>query len=753
MLSPFFSQKLTDALGWTLLHSLWQGVVIAILMAVVLLFLNRRSAQVRYLVAISALFAVVTAAVVTFRTLYSTLEAPAVPALPSSSPIAVVAGPVLSNSISPVIEPSQSWMDGPERWLAYVEQNTPLMVAVWMLGILVLTLRLLGGLLYVQRLRHYQTQSVAPEWLETVQTLGKQMGLLRAVQLMESALVKVPMAIGYFKPVILLPVGTFTGLTPQQVEAILAHELAHIVRNDYWINIFQSIVEILFFFHPAVWWMSGIVRQEREHCCDDRAVHISGDTLTFVQALTHLEVMQAVPQLALPATGNRGSLLGRVQRLLQQTPQKPTLNEGMLVSGIVGLCLIAISASAFSNLNSSETQTLQNSISEQSKTFPSDSLSNKITFYSTFTDTNKVVREIIIVKDKKGNVTDVMVDGKKLSKNELKNYREIIDRKLNEAKEDNERLSMEDETEGLAPLPPLPPVPPVPSATPVAPVAPLPPLPPIPPVLEGNSESDSQVERLGSKIERLSKELGKIYEKQPYDRKKAAELVSKLRALSEELSASINHSKSDLSAKQQQIHQAYQDELRQYQEQVWRYEKELEQQEPGNEIYVRSRTETDKAELSKQREEMHVQQLIRKQQEQSHRDHERAMQEHAQAMAEHEKAMMEHKKAMEKHEKFVKVLVGELKKDGLIANERSYSIQITKKKLYVNDKEQPEKVFQKYKELIRQETGDDLDKWNDSQKMQINSNWEKRSTNQSLLQPYLWDLNKLMGKPEPKDNC
>ncbi len=740
----FFTSKLTDALGWTLLHALWQGTLIALLMAMALLLLNQRSAQVRYVVAVSALGLTVAMGAVTFCRLYFTAETPvaALSSLNPGSATLVLLQDQSLNSISAEVKTPDSWESLSAQWIGYFERNAPLVVILWVLGILVLSLRFMGGLLYVQRLKYYKTQAIGAEWTAKMEALSQQLGLPRAVQLMESALVKVPMAIGYFKPVVLLPVGTFTGLTPSQIEAILTHELAHILRNDYWVNIFQSIVEILFFFHPAVWWMSGIVRQEREYCCDDIAVQHSGDNLTFAQALTNLEVMQAAPQLALSASGNRGSLLVRVQRLLQQNPQKPTFHEGMLASGVLLLCLVAISASAFTSLNqnSNENVKAQNSIAESIQTQPVDSTAAKTTYYSTFTDTNKVVREIVIVKDKKGNVTDVTVDGRKLSGKELKNYRQVIKQKLTEAKEDDERIYQGREYSGLFPPAPVPPVAPVPPAD-----APAAPLPPVPPMFEDDLEGRTlQIAPLKYLQEREAKlleqriadlQLGKEGEAMLRQHLEEAVKLNELQDLEyiQLQIESLNKSKSATST--------YRQQLNMYKEELTKRTKRIEEKLK----YLADESQKD--------------------QEAAMKEQEKAMKEHAKAMAEHDKAMEEHKKAMEKHAKFMKLLATELKKDGLITDEKSYSIRITNKKLYINEKEQPDSVFQKYKELIKRETGDNIEKWSDKQQMNINNNWRdtntdeayresiKRQTGDQLYRRFLWNPMDLLKKAEQKEGC
>jgi hypothetical protein len=174
------------------------------------------------------------------------------------------------------------------------------------------------------------------DWTRRVRRLGARLGLARRVRVLTSALVDVPCAIGWLRPVILVPASALAGMSPGQLEAILAHELAHVRRHDYLANLFQTVVETLLFYHPAVWWLSSRVRAERENCCDDCAVAICGDAVTYARALAALEHLRAAAGLAVAATG--GSLLARVRRLLGVV--EPLRARLPLASGIVALALL-----------------------------------------------------------------------------------------------------------------------------------------------------------------------------------------------------------------------------------------------------------------------------------------------------------------------------------------------------------------------------------------------------------------------------
>ena len=202
-----------------------------------------------------------------------------------------------------------------------MDRILPWAAPFWLAGVLGFYLRHLASWAAANRLRRGGV-CVAPEaWIERLACLAARVCLSRPVALLESGLAGVPVVIGHWRPVILMPVGLLAGLPPGQIEAILLHELAHVRRYDYLVNLLQSSIEALLFYHPLVWWISGVIRAEREHCCDDLAAAIQGDRHEYAEALTALEQYRwNVSNAAMAATG--GSLMKRVRRLLLQ-PEAP----------------------------------------------------------------------------------------------------------------------------------------------------------------------------------------------------------------------------------------------------------------------------------------------------------------------------------------------------------------------------------------------------------------------------------------------
>jgi len=346
-LEQLFSDEIIKALGWTILHSLWQGTMIALLLALLMVFLHRHSSTVRYFISATALVTVLVLSAVTFAGLYSTLRQPFEYAGSEAATIRYI--PNISGGYTMYTAPEQkeSFWSTFTAFVDYFNQHLPLIVTIWMMGVAVLALRFLGGLAYVQRLKSYRTKILPEVWEKRMQSIAEKLDIRQKVKLLESSMVKVPMVIGHLKPVILLPIGTVTGLSVKQIEAILAHELAHIARNDYILNIFQSIIDIVFFYHPAVWWISASVRSERENCCDDIAVQISSDSMAFARALTEMQqVDYRVPGFAMAASGEKGKLFQRVKRLVESHQKNPTFKEGFLAACVLMISILSLSFSA-----------------------------------------------------------------------------------------------------------------------------------------------------------------------------------------------------------------------------------------------------------------------------------------------------------------------------------------------------------------------------------------------------------------------
>jgi len=358
-IDDMFRQPVAHALGWALLQFVWQGALVGLLTAAVLGILRRSAADVRYVVSTVALALMLTMPVVTTIQMLTSSgsRAAASQGLQADVQLAGPKGPARRET-----EPASSASVGqglqalplqalptsgqltPASWP--IEDWLPMLLSVWLAGVVMLTLRLFSGWMWVQRMKSRDARPVH-EGLEAMgRRLMRRLHIGRAVRFLESKTVDVPTVIGWLRPVVLLPVSTLAGLTPRQVEAILAHELAHIRRHDYLVNLLQVVVETLLFYHPAVWWLSHRIRVEREHCCDDLAVSLCGDPVAYAAALAELEGLRgAGGELALAASG--GSLVQRIKRVLG-APTHAGRAPGWLAAGLALLLVVALSVSAAS---------------------------------------------------------------------------------------------------------------------------------------------------------------------------------------------------------------------------------------------------------------------------------------------------------------------------------------------------------------------------------------------------------------------
>ena len=317
-------------LGWTLVHFLWQGSLIGALYAAVRSFVVRSEG--RYTLACVALAAMMTAPVVTWCAIGQgdamVTVAPDTAHVPHAVPGSLATLPMVVQMAVPAARKAP--------WLQWA-------VTIWLIGASVLSMRLLGGWIAAARLRWYRARPAPLEWRQTMERLRARLGVAQAVGLKVSAMVQSPVVIGAWRPLVLVPVGMLTGLTADQVEALLAHELAHIRRHDYVVNLLQSVAEALLFYHPAVWWVSGHIRIARENCCDDAAVAVSGDVMTYVSALAELEGSRAVRLAAVAANG--GSVTDRIARLLgEPRPARRGSLLGVVVLAAASYAVFAQSA-------------------------------------------------------------------------------------------------------------------------------------------------------------------------------------------------------------------------------------------------------------------------------------------------------------------------------------------------------------------------------------------------------------------------
>jgi uncharacterized protein (TIGR03435 family) len=324
------SQPWVERLGWMLVHFLWQGVLISALYAAARIRKAKSaSPNTRYILACVALAAMMAAPLVTWSVMRQSDAAPV-----SASRISRVPATASTVTTAPQVFLMERVSRVPAQFLPWV-------VAIWLAGAIALWIRLIGGWVVAARLRSTLVRPAPPEWQRTLSRLKDRVGVSRPVSLLISALAQAPAVIGWIRPVVLVPIGALAGLPSEQIEALLIHELAHIRRHDYLVNILQSVAEALLFYHPAVWWVSGHIRTERELCCDDVAVSLTGDAFAYALALAEMESSRPA-HLHAAMAANGGSLADRIGRLLGQS--RPVSRTLPGPAGLVGAILLAVTA-------------------------------------------------------------------------------------------------------------------------------------------------------------------------------------------------------------------------------------------------------------------------------------------------------------------------------------------------------------------------------------------------------------------------
>lgn len=331
-LANWLSPETLRLLAQTLLHFLWQGAALAALAYVVMGLC--RSASARYAAGVGTIFLMLVAPLGTFALLRAQLD--------SNAEIAAVDTadePAEMTNVTAVAHTKHT----PGR-----TQNAPYfawLVEAWFAGVVLLSLRSAGGFLVVEHLRRKESTPVCDELLDLCISLQRRMGFDRVVRYCQSVRLDAPAVAGWIRPVVLLPITAITGLSEEQLEAVIAHELAHIQRHDAFVHLFQVGVETLLFYHPAVWWIGKRIRAERENCCDDVAVALCGNAFTYADALTRMAEWKGTPQLVLAA--NSSPLVERIARLLGAKRTVESFRGANLSAGVLCLATALLAGSAF----------------------------------------------------------------------------------------------------------------------------------------------------------------------------------------------------------------------------------------------------------------------------------------------------------------------------------------------------------------------------------------------------------------------
>ena len=467
---------LIRSLGWTLMHSLWQGALIAACLWVSLKLLHNIAARIKYHLSLLSLTALASWFVVTWIQQWQRLQAITVHVTAATRDTGVEHSYTISSL--PAEGNTEIWM---RHLLPNMEHAFPVLVLVYMVGLALMILRFGFGIGRLLQTRYTGILPADAYWMERLSQLKDKLVITRKVQLFYSSRINMPMMLGIFKPIILLPIATIAQLNVDQVEAILLHELAHIKRQDYLVNMLQIVVETGLFFNPFMWWISAGIRREREHCCDDLVLAQTQQPLPYATALATLEASRNAAQpLTLAAGGQRHFLFNRIKRMTEM--KKNPLNYGRLAAALVIVGAITFSVVWFS---------------------PAFAQNRK----SKTAATTSTTQHIVIIDDKGNrreyNSFDELPEAEK--KQMRKTLAEAAGSHHDEEAWANGVAPVYDAPEPAeAPEPvedvvaPEPPIPPVPGRAGMAPIAPVPampsmnnvaPMPPMPPMPPMNSAS------------------------------------------------------------------------------------------------------------------------------------------------------------------------------------------------------------------------------------------------------------------------
>jgi bla regulator protein BlaR1 len=463
----FFHQwipgSVVKAFSWTLIHSLWQGLAAAVVAGLIVACTRKSAASLRYnLFALTLLVFIIISAVTFVRELAYTNN------IKTSDSIVGTINSVSTKNPNTVQTDFINRTETNPLAIAvnYFNEHAPIIVLAWFMFFLVKFIQLFAGLRYIHLIRTKRNIVVEGIWKQRLSELAVQTGIRQSLIFLQSGLIKIPVVIGVFKPAILVPIGMFTHLPAEQVEAVLLHELAHIKRKDFLVNLLQSFTEVIFFFNPAITWISSLIREERESCCDDIVVKIMPRKKSYLEALVSFQDYPVASSVHAMAFGGRKNyLLHRVQRMLTQENKKLNIMEKtVLVLGMMGIMAFSFITNSEKNIPSQTKPVVSLSSAMLSSTVPAietkplaktkpvaipDTVPKKkikvneenenISFPNLSSNTNDDgnTRTTQIqatdnngkkysIRKVDGEVTDFSVDGKKIPKGDYSKYDDVL---------------------------------------------------------------------------------------------------------------------------------------------------------------------------------------------------------------------------------------------------------------------------------------------------------------------------------------
>lgn len=335
VLIRFFNAEFIYALGWTILHSFWQCLLVATILAITLRMGKKLSSNTRYLMACSALVLCCVISLMTFKSYWDIAQQARIDSMLDA----------LNHQLKQMLNTQravQSWFSVMDNYLIWI-------VAGWFVGCVLMSARNLLDFMMCLKLKKEGAEIASPHWESTLDTLCNNVGITRKVSIRISSQLQSPCTLGHFKPLILVPVGLLSGMSQAQVEVILLHELGHIRRNDYAIGLIQMLLKIVFFFNPMVLWISSVIDSERENACDDIAVDVCKDPLFFSKTLKEFAELNNTKSLSMAINDNNMHFLNRIKRQLQGRKQLSRAFEKLIASFTLLLCCTAATVYAQTN--------------------------------------------------------------------------------------------------------------------------------------------------------------------------------------------------------------------------------------------------------------------------------------------------------------------------------------------------------------------------------------------------------------------
>jgi bla regulator protein blaR1 len=430
----FSAAVIVKALSWTLLHSLWQGLLLAVVSGAIVLGTKKAKPSLRYNLLVMAIGLFIVCVFVTFFNQLSIntqiVTSNLIQTLPVEITKATETSKVVIGQSSMIIQT-----------INFINTNAIWIVAFWLMIIVIKFIKLGSGLYNIYKLKHKMVSPTSAYWNKRLKEMCRQLNINKKIVLLQSNILSIPSVIGYFKPVILFPAAMFSALTIKEIEAILMHELGHIRRNDFIINILQNILEVAFFFNPAVIWVSTLIKTERENCCDDIAVSFTGNKQDYIKALISFSEFEQtqMQQFATAFSGDNKHLLNRAKRIIYNKNNALNIMEKKFLSA--SLVLVTVCLLAFVSLKAQDAETEGNPILKTNintnvskdemllgaqDTIPVYKIRGKsgMTGVTNTTIDGKAYQIFI----KNGQITNMYINGKKIPNEEIVNYKLILDK-------------------------------------------------------------------------------------------------------------------------------------------------------------------------------------------------------------------------------------------------------------------------------------------------------------------------------------